>query len=922
MDDGAIKVRGARVHNLRDLDVDIPRDKLVVLTGVSGSGKSSLAYDTIFAEGQRRYVEGLSTFARQFLDQLEPPDVDGIDGLPPTVAIDQRSGSGSPRSTVGTLTEINDYLRLMYARVGLPHCPKCGRPIRRQTAEQMVQSVMALGEGKKAIVLAPLVRGRKGVHADSFALIRREGLIRARVDGETIEVGDPPPKLAKGKLHTIEAVIDRLVVREGMRARLAESLDRALKLGDGTVTLSEADDSGEWVDRTLSVNFACPECGVGLAEVEPRTFSFNSPYGACPECSGLGTARAFDPDLVVPDRSRPIGEAVPAVVRELALRVAAEAKVDLGQAVADWPRGASARFFAALDAALAAALESAKGERGRAALEILRAEAACPKCDGARLRPEALAVTLGGLAIHELSRLPGVEALAFFGSLKFEAPVEPVAAPLVREIARRLETLDRVGLGYLALDRGADTLSGGELQRVRLAGQIGSGLVGVCFVLDEPTSGLHPRDTNRLIASLRDLRDAGNSVLVVEHDEPTIRAADWVIDLGPGAGPDGGTVVAQGPPDRLDDATGSLTARWLKREPSPLVEQPARLAGSPGAIEILGASGHNLKNVNARFPVGCLTCVAGVSGSGKSTLVLDTLARSARRHLGFGGTRPAPANAIHGLDLVTSFVDVDQSPIGRSPRSTPATFVGVFDEIRALYARTKEAKVRGYKAARFSFNAKDGRCPTCLGQGVRKIEMQFLPDLFVTCEACRGLRYNPATLEVRYRGRSIGETLMMRVDEARETFEAIPKIFRGLDALHRAGLGYVTLGQSSTTLSGGEAQRVKLANGLNRSATSGALYVLDEPTTGLHPHDVENLLRVLIDLADRGATVVVIEHNPDVARAADWLIDLGPGGGPDGGTVVATGTPAEVARDPGSVTGPFLRGESEPGKSPSGTSSQ
>jgi len=895
-----IRVRGARTHNLRNLDVDIPRDRFVVLTGVSGSGKSSLAFDTIFAEGQRRYVEGLSTFARQFLDQLEPPDVDAIDGLPPTVAIDQKSGSASPRSTVGTLTEINDYLRLLYARTGTPHCPTCGVPIRRQTAEQMVQSVMALGEGKKVIVLAPLVRGRKGAHAEAFATILRERLIRARLDGETIEVSDPPPKLAKTKVHTIEAVIDRLVVREGMRVRLAESLDRAIKLGDGTVTLSESDDSGGWADRTLSVRFACPDCGVGLEEVEPRTFSFNSPYGACPECSGLGTLREFDPDLVYPDRTRTFAE------RMSELPVLSDALRSTGINAASWSASQFAKGFGTIREALDSAIASAKTDRARAALETLCGDVTCPACTGSRLRPEARAVTLGGVPIHEVSARPATDARQFFADLRFDPSLEQVGPPIVAEITRRLETLDRVGLGYVSLDRGSDTLSGGELQRVRLAGQIGSGLIGVCFVLDEPTSGLHPRDTDRLIASLKALRDAGNTVLVVEHDEPTIRAADWIIDPGPGAGPDGGNVVAQGPPDQLDESGGSLTARFLRQPHRPPAETSERLKRSPGAIEILGSTGHNLQGVDAKFPIGCLTCVTGVSGSGKSTLVLDALARAARRHLGFGGPRPGPFASIRGLEAILSFVDIDQSPIGRSPRSTPATFVGVFDEIRALYARTKEAKTRGYKAARFSFNAKEGRCEVCLGQGVRKIEMQFLPDLFVTCERCRGLRYNQPTLEVRYRGRSIGETLMLRVDEALSIFDAIPKIRRGIDALHRAGLGYVTLGQSSTTLSGGEAQRVKLAAGLNRAETAGSLYVLDEPTTGLHPADVANLLRVLLNLADLGATVVVIEHNLEIARAADWMIDLGPGGGPEGGRVVAMGIPGEVSRNRGSATGRYL----------------
>ena len=902
-----IRIRGARVHNLRDLDVDIPRDKLVVLTGVSGSGKSSLAFDTIHAEGQRRYIEGLSIYARRFLDQLEPPDVDVLDGLPPTVAIDQKGGSAGPRSTVGTLTEIQDYLRLLYARAGTPHCPKCGKPILRQTPEQMTAGVMASGEGKKVLVLAPLVRGRKGQHADAFATIRREGLLRARVDGEMIEIGEEIPKLAKTKAHSIEAVIDRLVVRDGIRPRLAESLDRALKLGDGTVILCEQGEGGDWIDRTLSVKFACPDCGIGLAEVEPRTFSFNSPHGACPECEGLGEVRVFDPALLVPDPSKSLAEGALAVADVTGLRKLAEStKVDFDASVAGWQSSKSTRFFDALAEILTRSLEDSRTEKAKAALDALRIDAPCPSCKGARLRPEALGVTLGGLSIAEVSSLNADLARAFFVGLMFPTDLERVGPPLVKEIVGRLGFLERVGLDYLSLDRGAITLSGGEMQRVRLASQIGAGLVGVCYVLDEPTSGLHPRDSSRLIASLKALRDAGNTVLVVEHDEPTIRAADWVLDLGPGAGPDGGRLLAQGPPEGLDPSSGSLTAVYLRQAPPPLALSSSRLENSRGAIEIVGASEHNLRVVTARFPLGCMTCVTGVSGSGKSSLVRDILAPAARRHLGFGGPRPGKHVAILGLEAIQSFVDVDQAPIGRTPRSTPATFVGVFDEIRKVFATTKEAKVRGYKPSRFSFNVEEGRCETCAGQGERKIEMQFLPDLHVRCESCQGLRFNRPTLQVRYKGHSIGEVLAMRADEAAGVFDAVPRVRRGLEALREAGLGYVTLGQSSTSLSGGEAQRVKLAAGLNRVGSSGTLYILDEPTAGLHFADVTNLLRVLAKLADRGDTLVVIEHNLDVVRAADWVVDLGPSGGPGGGRVVATGPPSAIAVTPESLTGQFL----------------
>ncbi|MDB5350234.1 MAG: excinuclease subunit [Planctomycetota bacterium] len=910
-----IRVRGARVHNLRNLDVDLPRDKLVVLTGVSGSGKSSLAFDTIHAEGQRRYIEGLSSYARQFLDQLEPPDVDVLDGLPPTVSIDQKSGSASPRSTVGTLTEIHDYLRLLYARAGLPHCPKCGQPIRRQTPEQMVAGVMTLGEGTKVIVLAPLVRGRKGQHLEAFATIRREGLLRARVDGQTLEIAEEPPKLAKTKVHSIDAVIDRLVVRDGMRARLAESLDRALKLGDGTVILAEQAADGSWQDRILSVKFACPDCGIGLEEVEPRTFSFNSPHGACPTCGGLGSLREFDPDLLFPDRSKPVDEAVAAELSGAKSWIKATVKAghfDAKKALASWTPTEWARFYdgdpqrPGFRSWLDQQLVNAKTDRQKASFDAFRIDVPCSTCGGSRLRPEARVVTVGGKAIQEVVHLPASEALAFFEGLTFPSDLERVGPPLVREIAGRLGFLERVGLPYLSLDRGADTLSGGELQRVRLASQIGAGLVGVCYVLDEPTSGLHPRDTGRLIASLKALRDAGNTVLVVEHDEPTIRAADWIVDLGPGAGPDGGRIIAQGHPADLDAAGGSITARFLKDGDKSPIPPSGRLARSPGAIEIQGASAHNLKSVDVRIPLGCVTCVTGVSGSGKSSLVQDILGRAARRHLGFGGPRPGTYVSLRGLHAIQTLVDVDQTPIGRTPRSTPATFVGVFGEIRSLYAKTREAKIRGYKANRFSFNVKGGRCEVCAGQGVRKIEMQFLPDLFVTCEACGGKRFNRPTLDVRYKGKSIGDALQLRVDEAVEFFDAVPKIKRGLESLHEAGLGYVTLGQSSTTLSGGEAQRVKLAAGLNRATTSGGLYILDEPTTGLHFSDVANLLRVLSRLADLGNTLVVIEHHLDVVRSSDWVLDLGPDGGPLGGHLVAMGTPQEIARNPASITGRFL----------------
>jgi excinuclease ABC subunit A len=922
-----IRVRGARVHNLRDITIGLPRNQLVVLTGVSGSGKSSLAFDTIFAEGQRRYLEGLSTYARQFLDQLERPDVDAIDGLPPTVAIDQKSGAANPRSTVATVTEINDYLRLLYARTGTPHCPACGESIERRTPEQIVDGVLALGEGRKVIVMAPLVRGRKGLHREAFEAIQRAGLLRARVDGEIIEVREEP-KLARSKPHDIEAVVDRLVVREGVRARLAESVALALKLGDGSVLLS-IQKGDVWDDRLLSVKYACPSCGTGFAPLEPRSFSFNSPYGACPACDGLGYRREFDPELVIPDRGKSLREG--AVAAWASARPDRRSTVDEDQldaflasqrltrdsALKSWSarsfeeflRGDAKSGFLGVIPTLTSLMERAKTEAQKAALDAFRSEETCPSCQGARLKPEARAVTLGGLGIHDLSRRTIDAIRDALLSLEFAPPHDLVGPSLIKEIDARLGFLDRVGLSYLSLDRNADSLSGGELQRVRLAAQIGSGLVGVAYILDEPTAGLHPSDTTRLLKSLLELRDLGNSLIVVEHDEETIRAADWLVDLGPGAGPDGGRIVATGPPDALIATGESSTSRYLRGEIARVASRPERLRGSAGRIEIKGAAERNLKCLDASIPLGTLTCVTGVSGSGKSTLVNEILARAVRRHLGLLGPKPGKHTAVLGLGAIDKLIEIDQTPIGRGPRSTPATFTGVFDEIRRVYAQTREAKIRGYAPSRFSFNVKGGRCETCQGQGARKIEMSFLPDLYVKCEACEGKRFNPATLEVRFKERSVGDVLEMRVDDAIRLFENQPRVRRGLESLHEAGLGYLTLGQSSTTLSGGEAQRVKLASELGRSATGKTLYILDEPTTGLHFADVARLLNLLNRLVDLGNTIVVIEHNLDVIRASDWIIDLGPGAGDLGGTIVAMGTPASVASVTESLTGRWITSE-------------
>jgi excinuclease ABC subunit A len=924
------------VHNLKNLDADLPKGKLVVLTGVSGSGKSSLAYDTMVAEGQRRYLECLSSYARQFLDQLERPDVDSIEGLPPVVAIDQRAGLATRRSTLGTITEIHDYLRLLFARVGTPHCPTCDSPIRRQTPEQMVDRVMSAADGKRAQILAPLVRARKGQHSDVFQAIRRAGLIRARVDGQLLEVTESPPKLVKTKPHSIEAVVDRISIRAGIRPRLVESIELALKLSGGTV-LTLIETATGWDEQPLSLHFRCPVCETNLPEIEPRSFSFNSPHGACTACQGLGARWTFQPQLAIPDNSLSWdqGAAVPCTlvdhrekehasletdVRDFMVRQG----VDASSPLAAWPRGAVDTLwtgepgggFLGLSALLDRCYQETKSESLRRALEVYREEVPCSICGGSRLRPEARAVRVAGQSIHNVCSQTVQSALGFFRELRFEPPLDQIAAPLVSEIVGRLRYLVEVGLEYLELGRASESLSGGELQRARLAAQLGSGLVGVCYILDEPTSGLHAVDTARLITSLRSLVAQGSSVVVVEHDAALIQAADWIVDIGPGPGPDGGNVVAAGPLERVTRSPTSLTARYL-RQTRPLVRDPSpRLTRSPGWIKPRSVWLRNLKDVDVQIPLGAVTCVSGVSGSGKSTLVHDVLARIARRFLHRAGNRqeqPAggvelPGTArIEGLDSIDQLVEVDQAPIGRTPRSTPATVTGVFDEIRRVFAATREAKLRGYRPGRFSFNSREGRCELCLGLGQRRIPMNFLPDLFVTCEECQGKRFNQPTLEVPFKGKSIGEVLQMRVDESRLHFQAIPRVLRGLDALHDVGVGYLTLGQSSTTLSGGEAQRVKLAAELGRGSGGRALYLLDEPTTGLHFADIERLLAILHRLADLGHAVVVIEHHLDVIAAADWVIDLGPGAGDDGGRVVAMGTPYEVAQTKESRTAEALR---------------
>jgi excinuclease ABC subunit A len=944
-----IHIRGARVHNLRNLDVDLPRDKLIVITGVSGSGKSSLALDTIVAEGQRQYIETLSVYARQFLHQMERPDLDLIEGLQPTVSIDQRATSANPRSTVATVTEIYDYLRLLMARLGEAFCYQCGSPIRQQSPEEIQAELMELPPGTKLMIMAPMVRGRKGMHKDVFEQIRKAQLQRARVDGEVIDVGGEPPELSPRKNHTIEAVVDRIVIREGIDDRLAESLNLAILQGEGAVLVSyfvrdpDQPEAGVWRDRVYSTLYACPNCKINYEELEPRTFSFNSPYGACPTCEGLGSREKFDPELVLGDEQLSLADgliipwkSVPAAAEkrhrgELS-EFLAQHHLQWDTPYSQWKPSAREQFLngdgknflgvlTLLEKEFATATKASEQER----LSAFRGQVICPDCKGARIRPEARNVRFGGKAIHEIAALTVQAAREFFAQLgpaepaspsprgegrgEGEIPDEdlPIYAPLAAEITNRLSFLDEVGLGYLTLDRPADTLSGGELQRVRLATGIGSGLVGVCYVLDEPSIGLHPRDNQRLIDALRELQTQGNTVLVVEHDEAMMRACDHLLDLGPGAGIHGGQIVSQGTPAAVMADPGSLTGRYLSGVESIPIPGLRRRAAKTRSITLEGVTTNNLKNITARFPLSVFVCVTGVSGSGKSSLVNETLARALVRRLTGIGPKPGPHTSLRGVSQIDKIVVVDQAPIGRTPRSNPATYLGIFDEVRKVFAGTREAKQRGFGTGRFSFNVKGGRCEECQGHGVKKIEMQFLPDLYVVCPVCEGKRFNQQTLEIRYKGLSIADVLDLGIDEALVVFENFPQIARLLKSLQEVGLGYLSLGQSATTLSGGEAQRVKLAAELARVQTGNTLYLLDEPTTGLHFADVRKLLEVLGRLVDLGNTVMVIEHNLDVMKTADWLIDLGPEGGAGGGQIVAEGTPEEVAAIEGNHTGRLLR---------------
>jgi excinuclease ABC subunit A len=914
-----IVIRGAREHNLKNIDLEIPRDRLVVITGLSGSGKSTLAFDTIYAEGQRRYVESLSAYARQFLEQMEKPDVDSIEGLSPAISIEQKTTSRNPRSTVGTVTEIYDYLRVLYARVGTPHCPQCGQVIAAQTVQQMVDRVRTLPSGTRIVVLAPVVRGRKGEYRKLLFELRRQGFGRVRVNGTVRDLAEEID-LDKNKKHAIEVVVDRLVVRDTGAARLADSLETALRLAEGVVVVEVPDGGQAWV---FSERLACVRCGISFPEVSPRMFSFNNPYGACPACGGLGTRLELDPDLVVPDPRKSLakGALAPWAGRESVyfrqtLSVLARKRrfsletpwKDLSKATRELVLRGSGEDggWDGVLGGLERRYKETTSEDTRLEIERYMSERPCPACGGGRLRPESLAVRVGDRAIHQVCALTIKDAGAFFDALALSEREQAIARRVLKEVRERLGFLQNVGLEYLTLDRAAGTLSGGEGQRIRLATQIGSSLVGVLYILDEPSIGLHQRDNRRLLDTLERLRDLGNTVLVVEHDEETIRAADHVIDLGPGAGELGGYVVATGTPAEIMADQKSLTGRYLSRELA-IPVPAARRAGTGKTLTVHGAREHNLKGMPVRIPLGTFTCVTGVSGSGKSTLVNDILYRALAQVFHRAQDRPGTHDRIEGLQHLDKVINIDQSPIGRTPRSNPATYTGVFAFIRALFARTPDARARGYAPGRFSFNVKGGRCEACQGDGLVKIEMHFLPDVYVTCEVCKGKRYNRETLEIRYKGRNIAEVLEMTVREALAFFEPVPPVRQKLQTLHDVGLDYIRLGQAATTLSGGEAQRVKLSTELSRRATGRTLYILDEPTTGLHFADIQRLLDVLNQLVAQGNTVVVIEHNLDVVKTADHIVDLGPEGGEAGGRVVAAGTPEQLASDADvSYTGRFL----------------
>ena len=931
-----IVIKGAREHNLKNIDITLPRNKLIVFTGLSGSGKSSLAFDTIYAEGQRRYVESLSAYARQFLGQMDKPDVDYIEGLSPAISIDQKSTSNNPRSTVGTVTEINDYIRLLYARIGLPHCPKCGKPIERQSIDQVIDRITALPTGTRLQIIAPAVRSRKGEHQKLFEQIKKDGYVRVKIDGVVYDINEVPA-LDKKKNHTIDVVIDRLIIKENISSRLADSLETAFSFGKG---LAKADIIGG-EEILFSQNYACPDCGISIEELTPRMFSFNNPYGACPHCTGLGALNRIDPSLVVPNEQLSLNRGAISVagwqsassdtmahiyfdalskeygfsldtpwcelsdeVRNVILYGSGTKTLNI-RYTRDYGSGEFRTPFEGIVTTLERRYRETNSEHMKREYEEYMSQIPCPECGGKRLKPESLAVTVGGLSIAAVSDMTVLDARSFFGSLELTESQKIIAERILKEIDSRLGFLENVGLDYLTLSRSAGSLSGGEAQRIRLATQIGSGLVGVLYILDEPSIGLHQRDNAKLLATLENMRNLGNTLIVVEHDEETMRAADHIVDIGLGAGEHGGRIIAQGSVAEIEACPDSITGQYLSGKMR--IDIPEKRRELPGRwLSVKGARVNNLKNIDVDFPLGVFTCVTGVSGSGKSSLVNEIVKKTLLRDLNRAKIRPGAHEVITGTEHLDKVIDIDQSPIGRTPRSNPATYTGLFDLIRDLFSVTPDAKMRGYTNSRFSFNVKGGRCETCKGDGIIKIEMHFLPDVFVPCEVCHGKRYNRETLEVHYKGKSIADVLDMTVENALEFFSSLPKIQKKLQTLADVGLGYIKLGQPSTTLSGGEAQRVKLATELSRRDTGKTVYILDEPTTGLHVHDIKRLIEIIQRLCDNGSTVIVIEHNLDVIKTADYIIDMGPEGGTRGGCVVACGTPEEVAACEGSYTGQYL----------------
>ncbi len=934
-----IVIKGAKEHNLKNINIEIPRDKLVVITGLSGSGKSSLAFDTLYAEGQRRYVESLSAYARQFLGLMEKPDVESIDGLSPAISIDQKTTSKNPRSTVGTVTEIYDYIRLLYARIGVPYCPKCGKKIEKQTIDQIIDSILELEEGTRIQVLAPVVRGRKGEFVKLLENFQKEGFVRARVDGETVELSDDL-QIDRKKKHNVELIVDRLIIKEDIRSRLTESVETALKHANNIVIIDDATHKKEML---FSQNYACPDCGISFDELTPRMFSFNNPFGACPSCTGIGYLMKMDEDLIIPDKNKTLYDGVKAFGSSVMKRGDTMAKMyfesiarHYGVEIKDVPikklprdflekilygtgdekidfeytSSAGTRRFTAPFEGVLPTLErrhnETKSQGMRTFYEMYMSESPCPECHGARLKKESLSVKIGDKNINELTDMPINKIKDYLNSLKLNNKDKMIADQIFKELNKRLQFLIDVGLEYLTLSRSAGTLSGGEAQRIRLATQIGSGLTGVLYILDEPSIGLHQRDNDRLLATLKHLRDLGNTVLVVEHDEDTMYAADQIIDIGPGAGVHGGKVMAQGTAEEVKLVQDSITGQYLSgRKQIPIPKKRRKSNGK--SIEIKGATEHNLKNINVKFPLGQFICVTGVSGSGKSTLVNEILYKTVARELNGSNEKPGKCKEVKGLENIDKIINIDQSPIGRTPRSNPATYTGVFDFIRDLFAGTNEAKMRGYSKGRFSFNVQGGRCEACNGDGIIKIEMHFLPDIYVPCEVCKGKRYNKETLEVKYKGKTISDVLDMTVEEALEFFKNLPRIKNKIQTLYDVGLGYIKLGQPSTTLSGGEAQRIKLATELSKKATGKTLYILDEPTTGLHIADVHRLIEILQRLVDTGNSIIVIEHNLDLIKTADYIIDLGPEGGDGGGEIVGVGTPEQIIKNDRSYTGKFLK---------------